>query len=551
MAVTRPAAVASQPSPGGPHRAPRGGSAGGAGSSALPRGRRPRQCRRGRRREREAQPTAADREQAMPGLARCRQHHHDPAARRAARRAASALATAREAVPPWVPHARRARAPRPARPPERRQRARQASVGAGPVAPETRHAALRRDPCAGTPALRDRDAAGRRRSGARAHPPVVRACAVTARGRRETVRGNARALARDDASPRASETGHARRSAPTRAARVLQAPIEVRRSRRMVRASRTSASSTDGTTRHSDTCRQARDARLLAAAAMARREVRRYAPAEVPARADVEERPAAIAEAIHPGPGRQSRSAHDERARRRFPPRPPPPPRPSAPPYRIRPTCAHAPMRPIDLLGRGTEDAAVPRDGFGREIDYLRISLTDRCNLRCVYCMPLDGADVRARRASVLTRGGDRARRRAPRSAVGLPQVPPDRRRADPAPRPARDRRPHRARAAASRTSRMTTNARPPAARSRRPLAAAGLRRVNVHLDTLDPSALARIMRWGTLAEIWAGIEAAEAAGLAPDQAQRGGGPRLQRRRRRAARRAHARAPLARALHRD
>src|SRR5258708_40062060 len=35
--------------------------------------------------------------------------------------------------------------------------------------------------------------------------------------------------------------------------------------------------------------------------------------------------------------------------------------------------------------------AGVPRDSFGREIDYLRISLIDRCNLRCVYCMPLEG----------------------------------------------------------------------------------------------------------------------------------------------------------------
>ncbi|TMA86624.1 MAG: GTP 3',8-cyclase MoaA, partial [Deltaproteobacteria bacterium] len=33
----------------------------------------------------------------------------------------------------------------------------------------------------------------------------------------------------------------------------------------------------------------------------------------------------------------------------------------------------------------------MPRDGFGREIDYLRISLTDHCNLRCAYCMPLTG----------------------------------------------------------------------------------------------------------------------------------------------------------------
>ena len=33
----------------------------------------------------------------------------------------------------------------------------------------------------------------------------------------------------------------------------------------------------------------------------------------------------------------------------------------------------------------------MPRDSFNREIDYLRISVIDRCNLRCVYCMPLNG----------------------------------------------------------------------------------------------------------------------------------------------------------------
>ena len=33
----------------------------------------------------------------------------------------------------------------------------------------------------------------------------------------------------------------------------------------------------------------------------------------------------------------------------------------------------------------------MPRDRFGREIDYLRISVIDHCNLRCVYCMPLRG----------------------------------------------------------------------------------------------------------------------------------------------------------------
>ena len=32
-------------------------------------------------------------------------------------------------------------------------------------------------------------------------------------------------------------------------------------------------------------------------------------------------------------------------------------------------------------------------DGLGRSIDYLRISVTDRCNLRCVYCMPPEGVE--------------------------------------------------------------------------------------------------------------------------------------------------------------
>jgi GTP 3',8-cyclase len=61
----------------------------------------------------------------------------------------------------------------------------------------------------------------------------------------------------------------------------------------------------------------------------------------------------------------------------------------------------------------------------------------------------------------------------------------------------------------------MTTNGiRLPALAA--PLAAAGLRRVNVHLDSLDADRLARVMRWGTLAEIWAGIEAADAVGFRP-----------------------------------
>src|SRR5204863_8295145 len=46
---------------------------------------------------------------------------------------------------------------------------------------------------------------------------------------------------------------------------------------------------------------------------------------------------------------------------------------------------------PLTSLVAGSKMPRMPRDGFGREIDYLRISLTDHCNLRCAYCMPLTG----------------------------------------------------------------------------------------------------------------------------------------------------------------
>src|SRR5438128_794098 len=154
----------------------------------------------------------------------------------------------------------------------------------------------------------------------------------------------------------------------------------------------------------------------------------------------------------------------------------------------------------------------VPRDVFAREIDYLRISLTDRCNLRCVYCMPVDGlrfvptpelltaAEIeQVARAAVavgfrkfrLTGGEPTLRADVVEIVARLSAVP------------------------GVHDVAMTTNGvlLPKLAA---PLAAAGLRRVNVHLDSLHPDRVARVMRWGTLAEIWAGIEAAEAAELRP-----------------------------------
>jgi cyclic pyranopterin phosphate synthase len=154
----------------------------------------------------------------------------------------------------------------------------------------------------------------------------------------------------------------------------------------------------------------------------------------------------------------------------------------------------------------------VPVDGFGREIDYLRISLTDHCNLRCVYCMPLAGLEL-SPPASFLTAAEIETVARAA-VAVGFRKL----RLTGGEPTLRADLLDIVARLGAIdgiRDLAMTTNGvrLPPIARD---LAAAGLRRVNVHLDSLDPERLARIMRWGTLAEIWAGIEAAEAAGLRP-----------------------------------
>ena len=41
-------------------------------------------------------------------------------------------------------------------------------------------------------------------------------------------------------------------------------------------------------------------------------------------------------------------------------------------------------------------DGHVQHDGFGRDINYLRIAVTDKCNFRCIYCMPADGVAPRA-----------------------------------------------------------------------------------------------------------------------------------------------------------
>ncbi len=153
-------------------------------------------------------------------------------------------------------------------------------------------------------------------------------------------------------------------------------------------------------------------------------------------------------------------------------------------------------------------------DGYGREITYLRVSVTDRCNFRCVYCMPEEGVPPKphasilryeeiariARLAvslgvrSIRITGGEPLVRRGIASLVGALAG---------------------LRSAGLHDLSMTTNGSllAPVAQD---LAAAGLDRVNISLDTLRADRFRRITRWGDLAAVLEGTGAALSAGLAP-----------------------------------
>lgn len=150
-------------------------------------------------------------------------------------------------------------------------------------------------------------------------------------------------------------------------------------------------------------------------------------------------------------------------------------------------------------------------DSYGRRVRYLRISLTDACNLRCVYCMP-EQMQFRPRHELMsdeeiiflvnvaASLGVDKIR-----LTGGEPTIRPG----------VVDLVRQIASIPGIKDVAMTTNALL-LDELAQPLADAGLDRVNISIDTISPERFRRITRWGDVEDVWRGIRAAERAGLRP-----------------------------------
>ncbi|MCR5346956.1 MAG: GTP 3',8-cyclase MoaA [Fretibacterium sp.] len=148
------------------------------------------------------------------------------------------------------------------------------------------------------------------------------------------------------------------------------------------------------------------------------------------------------------------------------------------------------------------------RDAFGREINYMRVSVTDRCNLRCCYCMPA-GAEPASGEAMT---GEEILRTAAAAAELGVTKLRFTG--GEPLMRPDIVSLCRRAAAVPGiQEVCLTTNGTLLAAMAT-PLKEAGVRRVNVSLDTLAPEKFARITGGGSLSRVLDGIEAARSAGL-------------------------------------
>src|SRR6187402_877768 len=181
--------------------------------------------------------------------------------------------------------------------------------------------------------------------------------------------------------------------------------------------------------------------------------------------------------------------------------------------------CIENPMSPLTVLKTPPLPSPAPQeretrlvDALGRRLNYLRVSVTDRCNLRCTYCLPADmefpfgdkaflspremetivGALVRLGIRQVRLTGGEPLVRkdileivRRLKALPGLEDLA------------------------------LSTNG-TELARLAPELKAAGLDRVNISVDSLDPERFQALTRRGGLEEVWNGVEAALEAGLDP-----------------------------------
>ncbi len=151
-------------------------------------------------------------------------------------------------------------------------------------------------------------------------------------------------------------------------------------------------------------------------------------------------------------------------------------------------------------------------DLYKRRINYLRISVTDRCNLRCLYCVSEKGVETLPHEeiltfeeihrvaefavgqgiAKIRITGGEPLVRRG---VIGLIQK--------------------LGRISGLAEISITTNG-TLLDTFARPLYEAGIRRINISLDTLDPSRFHEITRGGDIARVWSGIESCQALGFEP-----------------------------------
>jgi cyclic pyranopterin phosphate synthase len=152
------------------------------------------------------------------------------------------------------------------------------------------------------------------------------------------------------------------------------------------------------------------------------------------------------------------------------------------------------------------------KDDYKRHINYLRISITDRCNLRCTYCMPPDGMNLLAHHDILSYEEIVRIAQIAVNEGISKIRITGG----EPLVRKGMVNLVHNlSQLDGIKDLSMTTNG-ILLSEYARPLVDAGLQRVNVSMDSLQPGLFKDITRGGDLSLVWKGIEKAQDAGLSP-----------------------------------